>query len=87
MKFEFGLDEIKGPFMTDLKNIRHENEALMRELEKTQCINRDIIYDHHSIAIMNSNSKVTPNLTLDSLDYEGGNNKSNGKARTNKPIL
>lgn len=39
------ISDIKGPFMTDLKNIKMENEALLRELKSTQSINREMYYD------------------------------------------
>lgn len=43
MKVTKDVSDMKGPFMTEVNNIKKENVSLMRELEKTQSINRDIV--------------------------------------------
>lgn len=45
MKVSKDISDMKGPFITEVNNIKRENESLMRELEKTQSINRDIVYE------------------------------------------
>lgn len=36
------IEDMKGPLATTLADIRKENEALLRELERTQTLNREM---------------------------------------------
>ena len=37
------IDQIKGPLVSETRNAQRENEALMREIGRTQNINREIL--------------------------------------------
>jgi len=48
---------MKGPLMVEVMNSVKENQALMRELGRTQTINRDIITGAIPVTPVNSNKE------------------------------
>ena len=44
------IDAMKGPLLAEISNIRHENEGIMREFERSQCSYREVVTDYQKIA-------------------------------------
>lgn len=51
------VQDMKGPLMVEVMNSVKENQALMRELGRTQTINRDIITGAIPVTPVNSNKE------------------------------
>jgi len=42
------LDDFKGPVLTTVADAKKENKALLRELGRTQTINRDLTFERNT---------------------------------------
>eukprot|EP00347_Sterkiella_histriomuscorum_P012841 403367021 len=64
-QIESQIEYLRGPFFNDIKNIKNENQGLIRELNRTQNENREMLFDK-------------PYMSQSILDQKGYNTIENG---------
>ncbi|CAK4169674.1 unnamed protein product, partial [Aphanomyces euteiches] len=42
------VTEMKGPFMTEVRNLQHENSAILSEIQRQQDVSRELVLDYKS---------------------------------------